>query len=96
MLLYSSAASRSARRADRDLGGDGSIAVIMGTYQPNVQCGAPFAGSMSCSDIIAGMPAISTMGLFGPDSIPAVTEALPVLIRSSKLSVTSDFRAQIR
>ena len=68
-----------------DQGGDGNMAVIMGTFDPSkIECGAPFAAAKSCTDIIAGMPATTTEAGFGPEHAVGVTEPLPILIRSSK------------
>ena len=70
------------------IGGDGNMAVIMGTYDPSkIECGAPFIDAHSCTDIIAGMPARTDLALFGPENAPGVTEPLPILIRSSKSSL---------
>ena len=64
-------------------GGDNNLGVIVGTYQPDVQCMATLTTSaQSCLDILADMPATTNPTVFG-EGDPRAQEALPIAIASS-------------
>lgn len=60
-----------------NIGGDGNIALVMGVYKPQVSCRGIFPSDASCRDIIYGMPASTTMQVFGPQSDPAASVKVP-------------------
>lgn len=65
-------------------GGDNNLGVIVGTYQPDVQCMAALPTSArSCLDILADMPATTDIRIFGEEGDPGAQEILPLNIASS-------------
>ena len=60
------------------------MALVMGVYRPQVRCRGIFPPEASCSDIIYGMPASTTMQTFGPQSDPAATVNIPHTLGSGK------------
>lgn len=66
-------------------GGDGNIALVMGVYKPQVLCRGIFPSDASCRDIIYGMPASTTMQVFGPQSDPAASVKVPHTLDACKL-----------
>lgn len=66
-------------------GGDGNLAIILGTYSPNIQCSGAIRGWPSCSDIMNGMDVTSTNVKFGPHSDPSAQVTLPDTLSSSEL-----------
>ena len=65
-------------------GGDNNVAVIMGVYEPKVQCRGDFAFPKSCRDVVGDMPASTDLEIFGPRDAPSVMVALPLEIHSGK------------
>ena len=59
------------------------MAVILGTYQPNVQCRGPFSTWSSCRSVLGDMPVLTTPEIFGPIEDHAVQIALPQKVESS-------------
>lgn len=59
------------------LGGDNNLGVIMGVFEPSVQCRGNFDAVLSCKDVLADMPASTEMEVFGPRDTPSVKEVLP-------------------
>lgn len=67
------------------LGGDNNLVVVLGIYEPNVQCRGVFGSEWtSCRDVLGDMPTGKRMLIFGPRSAPEVQQGLPVLIDSCK------------
>lgn len=66
-------------------GGDDNLGVIVGTYQPDVQCTAAvtMSSTRSCLDILADMPATTNTRIFGEQSQAGVQEVLPLEYQSS-------------
>ena len=67
-----------------DLPGGQNIAVVLGTYQPDVQCRGPFGAWPSCRSILGDMPVLTTTEIFGPPEDPVVQIALPQFLESSQ------------
>ena len=65
-------------------GGDNNIAVVMGVFEPKIQCRGNFDTSLSCKDILAEMPATTELEVFGPHDTPFVKEILPQEVASGK------------
>lgn len=65
-------------------GGDNNLAIVMGTFQPQVQCRGNFIEGSSCESILADMPASTDNITFGPSTGPDVQEPLPLEIVSGK------------
>ncbi|KAF6223370.1 hypothetical protein HO133_000212 [Letharia lupina] len=63
-------------------GGDNNIAVVMGVFEPKIQCRGNFDTSLSCKDILAEMPATTELEVFGPHDTPFVKEILPQEVAS--------------
>lgn len=59
------------------------MAVILGTYQPNVQCGGTFAAWTSCRYVLGDMPVLSRPEVFGPPEDHTVQIPLPQKVESS-------------
>ena len=71
-------------------GGDNNLAVILGIYQPNVQCRGTFGPEWSsCRDVLGDMPASKTRLKFGPRNVPGVQQGLPVAVESCEWVVCS-------
>lgn len=71
-------------------GGDNNLGVILGSYQPDVQCTATHTGNpQSCLEILADMPATTDTRIFGPQGHPGVQENLPIEIASSTVTSIS-------
>ena len=62
------------------------MAVILGTYQPNVQCRGPFSTWSSCRYVLGDMPVLARPEVFGPIEDHAVQIALPQKVESSSSS----------
>ena len=67
-------------------GGDNQLSVVLGVYEPDVQCRGTIAWSEfgSCRDVVSDMPADQQARKFGPRSDPSVQVALPFRIDSCK------------
>ncbi|KAM0796912.1 hypothetical protein BDR22DRAFT_892841 [Usnea florida] len=63
--------------------GGQNMAVVLGTYQPNVQCRGPFSAWKSCRYILGDMPALTRPEIFGPPEDHAVQIPLPQKVESS-------------
>ena len=68
-------------------GGDNQLSVVLGVYEPDVQCRGTIDSSEwgSCRDILVDMPAGQHETKFGPGSDPSVQVPLPFHIDSCKL-----------
>ena len=66
-------------------GGDDNLGIIVGTYQPDVQCmsAVPMRSTRSCLDILADMPATTDTRIFGEVWQAGVQEVLPIEYQSS-------------
>lgn len=64
------------------IGGE-NIALVLGTYQPDVQCRGTFDAWDSCRSILGDMPVLTRTEIFGPEENPTVQVALPVSLQSS-------------
>ena len=58
------------------------MALVLGTYQPDIQCGKPLDTWKSCRSIIGDMPTLTTPETFGPQDDPAVQILLPQYLKS--------------
>ena len=67
-------------------GGDNNLGVILGTYEPDVQCMGTHTEATSCLDILADMPATTEVKTFGPEGQPGVEEVLPIDIASCTMN----------
>ena len=65
------------------------MGVIIGTYEPDVQCMGTYPGWRSCLDVLADMPTTPNMRVFGPEGRPGVQEVLPLEIASSTVNPIS-------
>ena len=67
-----------------EAGGDNQLSVVLGVYEPRVQCRGTIGMSEwgSCRDIIGDMPADQEKRKFGPGSDPTVQVPLPYPIHS--------------
>ena len=70
-------------------GGDDNLGVIIGTYEPEVQCMGTHVGWQSCLEILSGMPATTETKIFGFEGQPGVQEVLPVDIISGMVNPVS-------
>ena len=78
-------------------GGDNNLAVILGIYQPNVQCRGTFGPEWSsCRDVLGDMPASKTRLKFGPRNVPGVQQGLPVAVESCEWVVCGVLRLYMR
>lgn len=59
-------------------GGDDNLGVILGTYEPDVQCMGTHVGWDSCLEILGDMPATTEPKVFGLEGQPGVEEVLPM------------------
>lgn len=73
-------------RTENYQGGDGNMALIMGVYKPQVLCRGLFPQDASCKNIIRGMPASTTMHIFGPQSDPMASVNVPHTLGGSGMS----------
>lgn len=62
------------------------MGVIIGTYEPDVQCMGTHPGWRSCLDILADMPTTTDIRVFGLEGRPGVQEVLPLEIASSTVN----------
>lgn len=53
------------------------MALVLGTYQPDVQCRGAFSAWASCRSILGDMPVLTRTEIFGPPDDPAVQIVLP-------------------
>ncbi|KAL9074960.1 MAG: hypothetical protein Q9161_001890 [Pseudevernia consocians] len=65
------------------IGGE-NIAVVLGTYQPDVQCRGAFSAWASCRSILGDMPTLTTTKIFGPREDPVVQIPLPQILASGE------------
>ena len=65
------------------------MAVILGTYQPNVQCRGPFGAWSSCRSVLGDMPVLSRPEIFGSPEDHAVQIPLPQKVESSSSALFS-------
>ena len=69
-------------------GGDNNLAVVLGIYQPRVQCRGTFGPEWSsCRDVLGDMPASKTKLIFGPRNEPGVQQGLPMAVESCEWAV---------
>lgn len=78
------------------------MALVLGTYRPDVQCGGAFSSWASCRSIVGDMPTLTATEVFGPVGNPAVQVSLPRFLEAgqcsalsfaaSRLSLTTDVR----
>ncbi|CAF9941111.1 hypothetical protein IMSHALPRED_002431 [Imshaugia aleurites] len=66
-----------------EIGGDGNLAAVLGTYHMPVSCRGTLASWHSCRSVLFDMSADSSPQVFGPSSDPAVTQDLPFRFVSS-------------
>ena len=59
------------------------MAVILGTYQPDVQCRGTFGAWSSCRNVLGDMPVLTRAEIFGPPEDLAVQIPLPQKVESS-------------
>lgn len=64
--------------------GGENIAVILGTYQPDVQCRGSFGPWTSCRSVLGDMPTLTRPEIFGPQDDPTVQVTLPQFIESGQ------------
>ena len=64
------------------LGGQ-NMAVILGTYQPNVQCRGPFSAWSFCRSVLGDMPVLTIPEISGPPEDHTVQIPLPQKVESS-------------
>lgn len=57
----------------------------MGVYKPQVLCRGVFPSDANCKEVIRGMPASTTMQVFGPQSDPAASVKVPHTLDSGKI-----------
>lgn len=65
------------------LGGDNNLAVILGTFRPQIQCRGDFEDGASCLSILSDMPAAADRIVFGPEGAANVQQELPLEVLSS-------------
>ncbi|KAK0511294.1 hypothetical protein JMJ35_005867 [Cladonia borealis] len=65
------------------IGGDGNLALILGTYSPNIQCYGTLHKWPSCREIMTTMDVTSTNVIFGPRLDPRTQVSLPDTLSSS-------------
>ncbi|KAL9127270.1 MAG: hypothetical protein Q9175_007774, partial [Cornicularia normoerica] len=83
LILQCAAGAESRGGIASNIGGDNNLAVLLGTYQPTVQCRGTFGPEWSsCRDILGDIPAGKTPLIFGPRSAPEVQQGLPLYIDS--------------
>lgn len=59
------------------------MALVLGTYHPDIQCGKSLDTWKSCRSIIGDMPALTMPMIFGgPQDDPAVQVLLPQILKS--------------
>ncbi|KAM0804547.1 hypothetical protein BDR22DRAFT_605878 [Usnea florida] len=84
LILQCAAGTESVGGMAKNIGGDNNLAVVLGIYQPNVQCRGTFGPEWSsCRDVLGDMPVSKTRLTFGPRNVPGVQQGLPVAIESS-------------
>lgn len=80
-----------------NIGGDNNLDVVLGIYQPHVQCRGSFGPEWtSCRDILAGMPSGKTRTVFGPRNEPGVEQGLPISIDSCEVYTYSSCGELVR
>ena len=72
-------------------GGDNNLAVIMGAYEPMVQCKGVISSWKSCKDIMYDMPAFTNDEIFGPPTDPSAAIHLPQQVESGRSLQFEDF-----
>ena len=79
------------------------MALVLGTYQPDIQCGKPLDTWKSCRGIMGDMPALTRPEAFGPQDDPAVQVPLPHFLKAgvccqslapATFSLTIDMRSR--
>ncbi|CAF9930849.1 hypothetical protein IMSHALPRED_008295 [Imshaugia aleurites] len=96
LILQCAASGESQGGIAMNIGGDNKLAVVLGTYHPNVQCRGAFGAEWtSCRDVLGDMPAGKTRLIFGPRGAPEVQQGLPVLIESSGMQADDKCVVQI-
>ncbi|KAF6217540.1 hypothetical protein HO133_006878 [Letharia lupina] len=63
--------------------GGQNMAVVLGTYHPDVQCRGTFGPWASCRSILGDMPTLAATEIFGPPEDLAVQVPLPQFLESS-------------
>ena len=58
------------------------MAVVLGTYRPDLQCRGTFAAWASCRSILGDMPVLTRKEIFGPPQFPSVQVPLPHFLQS--------------
>ena len=66
-------------------GGNGNLALVLGTYSPNIECSGTVRNWPSCSDIMNTMEVTSTNTVFGLRDDPSAQVTLPKTLSSRKL-----------
>ncbi|KAL2040445.1 hypothetical protein N7G274_006888 [Stereocaulon virgatum] len=64
------------------IGGDDHLALVLGTYQPNIKCSGTLTSWASCRDILSGMPAMPGHVTLGPSTDPPFQVTLPKTLSS--------------
>lgn len=68
------------------LGNDRNLALILGTYKPDIACRGAFPSWRSCRDVMAEMPVSTETQIFGPAIDPDAQVVVPHFIESGKSS----------
>ena len=66
--------------------GDRNVALVLGTYNPAVECRGAFPEWKSCLSVLPEMPASTETLVFGPETDPGAQVQLPHFIESGKPS----------
>ena len=64
------------------------MAIVLGTYQPDVNCRGAFGPWESCRSVLGDMPTFRATEIFGPSEDPTVQVPLPQLVASGSLGLS--------
>ena len=65
------------------------MGLVLGTYQPNVQCRGSFTGWTSCRGIVADMSVDARPEIFGPGNAPLVQVVVPLTLEAGSLNLVT-------
>ena len=63
------------------------MGLVLGAYQPNIQCHRSFSEWSACRGIVGDMPVLTRPEIFGPGDAPLVQVVLPHTLEAGSSSL---------